>query len=65
MLLFAAKLATKPGDTQTKQQLRIHHKKAEKARQKMRQDTASSQPPTSNVCLLSMDPEQVFAYFNP
>lgn len=41
--------------------LELHHKKAEKARQEMKKDTVSSQLPNSDVCMLSMDLEQVLS----
>jgi len=59
--LLSAEVATKSRDKHTKNMLELHHKKAEKVRQQMKQDTALSQLPTSDICMFSMDLEQVLS----
>jgi hypothetical protein len=45
--------------------LEFYHEKGEKARQQMKQDTALSQLPTSDIYMFSMDLEQIlFAFIN-
>lgn len=51
-----ANLLTSPA---AKVKLELHHRKAEKARELLKQDTIDSQQPNSKVCCLSMDLEQV------
>lgn len=41
--------------------LELHHKKAEQVKQQMKQDTALFQLPTSDICMFSMDLEQVLS----
>ncbi|KAE9536991.1 hypothetical protein AGLY_006798 [Aphis glycines] len=59
--LLSAEVAAKPRDKHTKNMLELHHKKAEKARQQMKQDTVLSQLPTSDICMFSMDLKQVLS----
>jgi hypothetical protein len=47
--LLSAEVAAKSRDKHTKNMLELHHKKAEKARQQMKQDTALFQLPTSDI----------------
>ena len=54
-------MLAKPGDRTAKTALKIHHRKAEKAREVMKQDTISSQLPTSDESMCSMDLEQVLS----
>jgi hypothetical protein len=51
----------KPQDKHAKNMLELHHKKAEKARKKIKRDTTLSQLPISDVCMFSMNLEQVLS----
>jgi len=59
--LLSAEILAKPGDRTTKTALQLHHRKSEKAREVMKQDTISSQLPTSNESMCSIDLEQVLS----
>lgn len=59
--LLSAELSAKPGDRKAKTALLLHHRKAEKAREVMKQDNKSSQLPTSDESMCSMDLQQVLS----
>jgi len=58
--LLLAEILAKPGVRIAKTALQLHHRKSEKARV-MKQDTISSQLPTSDVLMCSIDLEQVLS----
>jgi len=59
--LLSAEVAAKPRGKQAKNMLELHQKRAEKARQEMKQDTALFLLPTIDVCILSVNLEQVLS----
>lgn len=59
--LLSAKIWTKPGDRTAKTALQLHHKKSEKAREVINQNTISSQLPSSNESMCLIDLEQVLS----
>lgn len=59
--LLSAEILAKPGDRRVKTTLQLHNRKAEKARDVMKQDTILSQLPNSNESMCSIDLEQVLS----
>lgn len=59
--LLSAQYKNDPKNKTAKRKLELHHRKAERARKFMDEDHKRSQMPTSDVCTLSIDLQQVLS----